>query len=174
MGDSSYNFSLTTFSKTGKLLQIEYALNRVLQGKVALGIRGKAPVCSRAVVHASGRVVGCAGLDLTTCCVLFCCSGCGLLAARNGVVLASDKKVPTTLVDAEEVQKASVITPNCGFVYAGLCPLQEGLVFGHGSSNSLTPPLSLLLGAFLFCTACRNGSGLASARARSEEGGSDI
>lgn len=40
MGDSSYNFSLTTFSKTGKLLQIEYALNRVLQGKVALGIRG--------------------------------------------------------------------------------------------------------------------------------------
>ena len=41
MGDSSYNFSLTTFNKTGKLLQIEYALNRVLQGKVALGIRGK-------------------------------------------------------------------------------------------------------------------------------------
>jgi 20S proteasome subunit alpha 2 len=39
MGDM--NFSLTTFNKTGKLLQIEYALARVAQGKMALGIRGK-------------------------------------------------------------------------------------------------------------------------------------
>ncbi len=34
------NFSLTTFDKSGKLLQIEYALNRVNQGKMALGVRG--------------------------------------------------------------------------------------------------------------------------------------
>jgi 20S proteasome subunit alpha 2 len=33
------NFSLTTFNKTGKLMQIEYALNRVQQGKMALGIK---------------------------------------------------------------------------------------------------------------------------------------
>lgn len=39
MGDM--NFSLTTFNKTGKLMQIEYALNRVNQGRMALGIRGK-------------------------------------------------------------------------------------------------------------------------------------
>jgi 20S proteasome subunit alpha 2 len=39
MGDM--NFSLTTFNKSGKLLQIEYALNRVQQGKMALGIKGK-------------------------------------------------------------------------------------------------------------------------------------
>jgi hypothetical protein len=39
MGDM--NFSLTTFNKTGKLMQIEYALNRVAQGKMALGIKGK-------------------------------------------------------------------------------------------------------------------------------------
>lgn len=38
MGDM--NFSLTTFNKTGKLMQIEYALNRVQQGKMALGIKG--------------------------------------------------------------------------------------------------------------------------------------
>jgi 20S proteasome subunit alpha 2 len=38
MGDM--NFSLTTFNKTGKLLQIEYALNRVQQGKMSLGIKG--------------------------------------------------------------------------------------------------------------------------------------
>lgn len=40
MGDM--NFSLTTFNKTGKLMQIEYALNRVQQGKMALGIKGRA------------------------------------------------------------------------------------------------------------------------------------
>lgn len=34
------NFSLTTFNKTGKLMQIEYALARVQQGKMALGIKG--------------------------------------------------------------------------------------------------------------------------------------
>ncbi len=38
MGDM--NFSLTTFNKTGKLMQIEYALARVQQGKMALGIKG--------------------------------------------------------------------------------------------------------------------------------------
>jgi len=39
MGDM--NFSLTTFNKTGKLMQIEYALARVQQGKMALGIKGR-------------------------------------------------------------------------------------------------------------------------------------
>lgn len=38
MGDM--NFSLTTFNKTGKLMQIENALARVNQGKMSLGIRG--------------------------------------------------------------------------------------------------------------------------------------
>jgi hypothetical protein len=38
MGDSAYSFSLTTFSRTGKLLQIEYALNAVANGRTALGI----------------------------------------------------------------------------------------------------------------------------------------
>lgn len=38
MGDSAYSFSLTTFSRTGKLLQIEYALNAVSNGRTSLGI----------------------------------------------------------------------------------------------------------------------------------------
>jgi 20S proteasome alpha/beta subunit len=67
------NFSLTTFDKSGKLLQIEYALNRVAQGKMALGIK-----------------------------------------ATNGVVIASDKKVASVLVDAEEYQKIQSITPSTG------------------------------------------------------------
>ena len=75
------NFSLTTFNKTGKLMQIEYALNRVSQGKMALGIK-----------------------------------------ATNGVVIASDKKVTSVLVDGDEYQKIQSITPSTGFVYAGMGP----------------------------------------------------
>ena len=41
MGDSAYSFSLTTFRRTGKLLQIEYALMAVQQGKTSLGIKGE-------------------------------------------------------------------------------------------------------------------------------------
>lgn len=40
MGDSSYSFSLTTFSPSGKLVQIEYALQAVTHGTTSLGIRG--------------------------------------------------------------------------------------------------------------------------------------
>jgi hypothetical protein len=40
MADSAYSFSLTTFNPSGKLLQIEYALNAVNSGgKTSLGIR---------------------------------------------------------------------------------------------------------------------------------------
>lgn len=35
-----YNFSLTTFSPSGKLGQIEYALNAVNQGITCVGIKG--------------------------------------------------------------------------------------------------------------------------------------
>jgi 20S proteasome subunit alpha 2 len=39
MGDSEYSFSLTTFSPSGKLVQIEYALNAVAAGSTSLGIK---------------------------------------------------------------------------------------------------------------------------------------
>ena len=81
MGDSAYSFSLTTFSRTGKLLQIEYALNAVANGKTALGI-----------------------------------------CAADGVVLATDKKLPTVLVDTPNVHKIEQITPSAGFCYAGVGP----------------------------------------------------
>lgn len=54
-------------------MQIEYALARVAQGKMALGIK-----------------------------------------ATNGVVIASDKKVSSVLVDADEYQKIQSITPSTG------------------------------------------------------------
>jgi 20S proteasome subunit alpha 2 len=40
MSESAYSFSLTTFSPSGKLVQIEYALNAVAQGATSLGIKG--------------------------------------------------------------------------------------------------------------------------------------
>jgi hypothetical protein len=40
MGDH-YGFSLTTFSPSGKLMQIEYALNAVRNGQPSVGLRGK-------------------------------------------------------------------------------------------------------------------------------------
>ncbi|KAG6522426.1 hypothetical protein ZIOFF_019566 [Zingiber officinale] len=58
MGDSQYSFSLTTFSPSGKLVQIEHALMAVGSGQTSLGIK-----------------------------------------AANGVVIATEKKLPSILVD---------------------------------------------------------------------------
>jgi len=81
MGDSSYSFSLTTFSRTGKLLQIEYALNAVSNGRTSLGI-----------------------------------------CAKDGVVIATDKKLASALVDIGDIKKIECITDSCGFVYSGIGP----------------------------------------------------
>jgi 20S proteasome subunit alpha 2 len=62
MGDSQYSFSLTTFSPSGKLVQIEYALTAVGAGQTSLGIK-----------------------------------------ASNGVVIATEKKLPSILVDENSV-----------------------------------------------------------------------
>ena len=40
MGESAYSYSLTTFSPSGKLVQIEYALNAVTKAQTSLGIKG--------------------------------------------------------------------------------------------------------------------------------------
>ena len=60
---SQYSFSLTTFSPSGKLVQIEYALNAVNAGATSLGIK-----------------------------------------ATNGVVIATERKLPSILVDETTVQ----------------------------------------------------------------------
>jgi len=76
-----YSFSLTTFSPSGKLVQIEYALNAVNQGVTALGIK-----------------------------------------ATNGIVLATEKKSSSPLIDPHSSSKISLITPNIGMVYSGMGP----------------------------------------------------
>jgi len=82
-----YAFSLTTFSPSGKLVQIEYALNAVNQGVTALGIK-----------------------------------------ATNGVVLATEKKASSPLVEAHSSSKISLITPDIGMVYSGMGPDYRQLV----------------------------------------------
>ncbi|XWS16027.1 hypothetical protein CRYUN_Cryun34aG0051000 [Craigia yunnanensis] len=81
MGDSQYSFSLTTFSPSGKLVQIEHALTAVGSGQTSLGIK-----------------------------------------AANGVVIATEKKLPSILVDESSVQKIQCLTPNIGVVYSGMGP----------------------------------------------------
>lgn len=87
MGDSAYSFSLTTFSRTGKLLQIEYALNAVANGRTSLGI-----------------------------------------CAKDGVVIATDKKFSSSLVDTDGVNKVETINKHTGFVYSGVGPDYRVLV----------------------------------------------
>ncbi|CAM6016259.1 unnamed protein product [Sphagnum balticum] len=87
MGDSQYSFSLTTFSPSGKLVQIEYALTAVSAGQTSLGIK-----------------------------------------ASNGVVIATEKKLPSILVDENSVHKIQLITPNIGVAYSGMGPDSRVLV----------------------------------------------
>ncbi|KAH0473285.1 MAG: uncharacterized protein KVP18_001494 [Porospora cf. gigantea A] len=80
MADSESSFSLTTFSPSGKLVQIEHALAAVTnQGLPALGIQ-----------------------------------------AANGVVLASEKRLSSTLVDPATVTKVAQISRTIGCTYSGM------------------------------------------------------
>ncbi|KAL7424184.1 Proteasome subunit alpha type-2 [Cryptotrichosporon argae] len=80
-GGGAYSFSLTTFSPSGKLVQIEHALAAVAGGTTSLGIK-----------------------------------------ATNGVVLATEKKSPSLLLDTSMIEKVAPVCPNIGFVYSGMGP----------------------------------------------------
>eukprot|EP01071_Lankesteria_metandrocarpae_P011704 Lankesteria_metandrocarpae@DN5462_c1_g5_i1.p1 len=112
MSDDKYSFSLTTFSPSGKLVQIEYAINAVnTQGKTALGIK-----------------------------------------AKNGVVLATEKKVGSSLVDSDSLRKIEELTPNCGCVFSGM-PSDFRVLLSRGRKSAQAykrifrepPPVSQLV-----------------------------
>ncbi|KAL0489596.1 proteasome subunit alpha-2 [Acrasis kona] len=84
---SEYSFSLTTFSPSGKLVQIEYALNAVQAGSTSLAIK-----------------------------------------ATNGVVIATEKKQPSPLIDHTSLQKVTILTDHIGMVYSGMGPDARVLV----------------------------------------------
>ena len=50
------------------------------------------------------------------------------IKATNGVVLATEKKLPSVLVDDSTVQKISLLTPNVGVTYSGMGPDSRVLV----------------------------------------------
>eukprot|EP01052_Picozoa_sp_SAG31_P021913 SAG31_NODE_1719_length_7455_cov_7.529772_5_plen_173_part_00 len=81
MAESAYSYSLTTFSPSGKLVQINYALAAVTKAQTALGIK-----------------------------------------ATNGVVLATEKKMGSPLMEEDSVQKICVLNPSAGVTYAGMGP----------------------------------------------------
>jgi len=74
-------YSLTTFSPSGKLVQIDYALAAVAKGGISLGIR-----------------------------------------ATNGVVIASEKKVMSVLVEDDSMEKIKLFSSNVGVAYSGMGP----------------------------------------------------
>jgi hypothetical protein len=48
--------------------------------------------------------------------------------ATNGVVIATEKKLPSVLIDEAHVQKVELINPSTGFVFSGLGPDYRVLV----------------------------------------------
>ncbi|PWO00617.1 N-terminal nucleophile aminohydrolase [Tilletiopsis washingtonensis] len=80
-GEGAYSFSLTTFSPSGKLVQIEHALAAVSSGATSLGIK-----------------------------------------ASGAIVIASEKRAPSLLVDDSALEKIAVVCPNIGIVYSGMGP----------------------------------------------------
>ena len=87
MADGSFNFSLTTFDKTGKLGQIEHALKAVEKGHTTLGLRGTCPARS---MGADGSVsdvsLGCVWRWTGPPCLVVVCVGRGsgqACSARN-------------------------------------------------------------------------------------------
>lgn len=50
------------------------------------------------------------------------------IKATNGIVLATEKKSSTSLIDASSSSKVSLITPNIGMVYSGMGPDYRVLV----------------------------------------------
>ena len=44
------------------------------------------------------------------------------IKAQNGVVIATEKKLPSILVDETTVQKIQMVTDNIGMVYSGMGP----------------------------------------------------
>lgn len=76
-----YSFSLTTFSPSGKLVQIEYALQAVSAGAPSVGIK-----------------------------------------AKNGIVLAAEKKQKSILHDESTIHKIESVNDKAGIVYSGMGP----------------------------------------------------
>ena len=60
--------------------------------------------------------------------------------ATNGVVLATEKKLRSTLIDESTVKKISVVSPNIGLAYSGMGPDSRLLVRRARKQAQVCPP----------------------------------
>ena len=99
MASERYSFSLTTFSPSGKLVQIEYALQAVASGAPSVGIKVREEIflTNRNLYFSSHQAV-------------------------NGVVLATEKKNKSILFEDHSTYKIEQVTQNIGMVYSGMGP----------------------------------------------------
>ncbi|GIX61977.1 proteasome subunit alpha2, protease of the acylase family and NTN hydrolase fold, putative [Babesia caballi] len=108
-GDGEYNFSLTTFSPSGKLVQIENALAGVAKG---------APTLGKLLRSRGLRVAG------------------GRIKVKNGVVIASERATLSPLVEADSIYKIDYFTKNIGVVAAGM-PADFRIVLKKGRKEAI-------------------------------------
>ena len=90
-------------------MQIEHALAAVAGGTTSLGIKG---ISLFFLFHIQPE-------PQTTRLESTCTD---LTTATNGVVLATEKKAPSLLLDTSMIEKVAPICPNIGFVYSGMGP----------------------------------------------------
>ena len=102
-----FSYSLTVFSPSGKLVQIEHALAAVAQGTTSLGIKG---------AFSTLYVLSADSLSYASD------------SATNGIVIATEKKSSSLLIDSSMLDKVCVICPNIGIVYSGMGPDYRVLV----------------------------------------------
>ncbi|KAG9391139.1 Proteasome, subunit alpha/beta [Carpediemonas membranifera] len=74
-----YSFSLTTFSPSGKLGQIDHALAAVNNGSTSIGIK-----------------------------------------SHDGIVLVTERKLKSALIDKDSIKKVQILADNVGCVYSGI------------------------------------------------------
>lgn len=102
-GDGEYNFSLTTFSPSGKLVQIENALAGVSRGAPTLGMFAWLWHSIEAISYNKAAYNCLIGIK-----------------AKNGVVIASERATLSPLVEADSIYKIDHFTKNIGVVAAGM------------------------------------------------------
>lgn len=110
---ASYDFSLTTFEKTGKLAGVDHALAAVAKGQMSLGIQGEQAID---VSRGMASTLVCAAM-MNQCSIFY---PFNVNAATNGVVLASEKMLPSSLVETDSLSKIEALGDKSGVAYAGI------------------------------------------------------